>query len=377
MFFNLFKYRVKGLMLTKDLGFWTFAFPIILGTLFYFGFGNLMGGKDIEFSTVPVAIVVEQENSIFETVLDGINTSEEDVFSITKTDRDTAVSMLNNGDVSGIIYENETPHVEFIKEGIEPTIIKTFLDQYLQQESLIKKVIADHPEKINDVISTISKDITFNQETSLTDATLDPYVQYFYALIAMACLYGSIIGLHITISMQANLSALGQRREASPTHKLTIILSDFAAGVIIQFSSILLLMFYLIAILKIDFGNKTGLIIITGFVGSILGVSSGIFIGSIGKWSENTKNGIIMSYAMICSFLSGLMINSMKYIVEKFCPIINRINPAALITDCFYSLNIYNTYTRFAKDMAIMLVIAAFFCISSYFLLRRNTYASL
>ncbi len=374
--FQLFKYRLKSLCLTKEIVFWTFAFPIILGTLFYFGFGNLMNGKDIEFDAIPIAIVTEKENTTFNQVIDTVN-SDSDVFSITRTDTENAEDLLQSGTIDGIIYENDTPHAEFSEQGLNQSVIRTFLDQYLQQNAVITNVLTDHPEKMNDVVAAMTKDLTFNKEISLTNASLDPYVQYFYSLIAMACLYGSLLGLHLVIKLQPNLSPLGQRREISPTHKFTIILADFAAAVVIQFASILLLLFYLIAILKIDFGNKTGFIVLTGLVGSIIGVSSGVFIGSVGKWSETTKNGILMSYAMICSFLSGLMVGGMKYAVEKYCPLVNRINPAALITDCFYSLNIYNTYGRFTTDMIIMLVIAACFCTGSYLMLRRNTYASL
>jgi len=67
----------------------------------------------------------------------------------------------------------------------------------------------------------------------------------------------------------------------------------------------------------------------------------------------------------------------MKDIIEHTCPIINRINPAALITDCLYSLNMYDTYDRFISDIAIMGIIALFFCFGSFLLLRRNKYANI
>ena len=37
------------------------------------------------------------------------------------------------------------------------------------------------------------------------------------------------------------------------------------------------------------------------------------------------------------SFLAGMMGGSMKYVIDKNVPIINKINPAAMITDGFYA----------------------------------------
>ena len=61
----------------------------------------------------------------------------------------------------------------------------------------------------------------------------------------------------------------------------------------------------------------------------------GCFVGSLGKLSEGIKVAVILAISMVCSFLAGLMNSNMKDLVEKHVPIINRINPAALISDAF------------------------------------------
>lgn len=38
----------------------------------------------------------------------------------------------------------------------------------------------------------------------------------------------------------------------------------------------------------------------------------------------------------------------MKDWIEHICPLFNRINPAALISDSLYALNMYPSLTRFA-----------------------------
>ena len=59
--------------------------------------------------------------------------------------------------------------------------------------------------------------------------------------------------------------------------------------------------------------------LLISFFGSLIGVSIGIFVGSLGKMKEGGKIGIILGFSMVCSFLSGLMNNTMKDLIEKIC----------------------------------------------------------
>ena len=130
-------------------------------------------------------------------------------------------------------------------------------------------------------------------------------------------------------------------------------------------------------VLKIDFGDRVPQIILTAFAGSVIGVAMGTFIGSIGGISVTIKDALVSVISLVLSFLSGLMINNMKDIVEHTVPFVNRINPAALITDCLYSLNMYDNFVRFYTNLVLMGVIAVFFIFGSYMQLRRNRYASI
>ena len=59
----------------------------------------------------------------------------------------------------------------------------------------------------------------FTREISLSNAKPSHQLPYFYALIAMVCLYGSFQGLTSAFYLQANLSALGARRSMAPRKK--------------------------------------------------------------------------------------------------------------------------------------------------------------
>lgn len=80
---------------------------------------------------------------------------------------------------------------------------------------------------------------------------------------------------------------------------------------------------------------------------------------------------------MVCSFLAGLMNSNMKDLVEKHAPIINRINPAALISDAFYCINVYNDTARYYRNLVTLAVMSAAFVMASFLLIRRNRYDSI
>ena len=67
----------------------------------------------------------------------------------------------------------------------------------------------------------------------------------------------------------------------------------------------------------------------------------------------------------------------MKAIIAENIPWFNNINPAAVISDSLYCLNIYNDYERFTVKIITMLIISAIFVLLGFVLSRRKKYASL
>lgn len=89
------------------------------------------------------------------------------------------------------------------------------------------------------------------------------------------------------------------------------------------------------------------------------------------------KIGILVSVGLAFSALSDLMISGIKDEIEHTAPILNDLNPAALITDSFYALNIFETNGRFLGNMAYLGAGMAVLMLASYFMVRRSRYVSL
>ena len=200
---------------------------------------------------------------------------------------------------------------------------------------------------------------------------------YFFALVAMNCLFGCMFGIKSIVAIQANITVLAARRCVTPTHKLKLIVSDMSACIIVQYLSTVILLCYLIFGLNIDFGDRLPYVFLTGFVGCLAGVSFGTFVGAIGRFSSGVKDAILMGVSMGCCYLGGLMMGNMKDIIERTVPIINRINPAALIADSFYSLSIYDSLDRYLLNTGLLVTITIILAVLSFCLVRRERYASI
>lgn len=376
MFLHNLKYEILQSLRVKDVLFWLILFPIVLGSFFKIAFNGIYE-KTTKFSTVPVAVVENKEDEIFRSVMDGIENVDEPLFKVTYTDEENALELLEKQDVFGIIWVDKEKSLSVSGEGIEQTIIKSFMEQYAVQEKIITDTVMTNPADLEKVISALDSEVKTNEDIPLTEGNTDNLIQYFYNLIAMVAFFGSLTGLHIVIGSQANLSPLGARKSCSPTPKLITITASLLGSFVVQTICVAVCITYLAFVLKIDFGSRLPLVYLSGILGGYLGVAMGFMIGSFGRMSEGLKVGISMTVTMLCCFLSGLMTGNMKAVVAQHAPWFNKINPAALISDCFYCLNIYEDYDRYIEKNVTMLIITAVFIVIGFLLTRRRKYASL
>lgn len=379
--FQIFKYSLKQLIRNRAELFWVVFFPIILGSMFKLAFSNL--SADESFRTIPVAIVNEEgalSDAFLETVK-GLSKGEKPFLKVLHCDEKKALQLLEKQKVDGIIYAGDTISLTVSSDmgnaALNQNILQTFIEEYQMNYQAVSEVARKNPEKLPEVLTIVQESASYNENVSYSKNNTDTYDQYFYNLIAMVCMYSGMSGCIIAICNQANLSALGARRNIAPTHKLKQITGELIANLLLRFLCVLISFAYIVLILKIDLTTRLPLAILSIFIGCMTGMTFGFFLGAIGNLSENTKFGILMSVTMVGSFLSGLMIGNMRILVETFCPVINKINPSALITDMFYSLAIYDTLDRYIRNMVTLILFSILFTVGGFLMTRRKKYANL
>jgi len=382
MFFHIFVNRCKCLVRDKEMMFWTLMFPIVLSSLFGLAFHNL--SSEDRFKEINIAVVDNaeyQRNIAFQSALSAVSdasiSGDSSLFNVTLSTSEQAALLLKNNKIAGYIIFDGDASLVVRESGINQTIIKAFLDDYTLRYSAISTIVKQNPNALPALMASAMENRNYLKEVSPTQAEPNTTLNYYYALVAMACLYGSFWGMKEVSAVQANLSPQGARVSLAPTHKLKIFGYSLCAATVVHLVSIFILIAYLSLILKVDFGRDLLYVVLACVAGSVMGVSMGALIGALIKKSEAIKSAVLVSVSMIFSFLAGLMMVDMKYIVTHAIPVMAYINPANLITDAFYSLYYFDTYSRYFANIGLLFGFTVFFYLIVYLVLRRQRYASL
>lgn len=377
MFRHILKYGLLSLLRTREIVFWTLIFPFALTTFMYFAFSNIFSTTE-QFHAIPVAVVRQSENKAFTQILDMLSAEgENQILQVQRREKAQAEKMLQDGDVKGILYEGEKVSLTVAESGMDQTMLQMIMEQFVQYEKTISDVVKFHPEKLVQSVTALASQEQYVEEKKSSDGNQDNIMNYFYAVLAMVCLFASFAGCDRILKIQANVSVLGQRRNMIPIHKLKSIIADFAACEIVQYTIVLLLLVYMKFVLKLPLGDNLPEILLLLFFGTSYGIMFGIFVGSLPRMEEGMKIGVLVCVGLVFSAMSDLMISGIKDGIEHTIPIINDINPAALITDSFYALNIYETNERFFGNIICLGAGIVLFTLVSYAMVRRSRYASL
>ena len=392
MFIHNLKYSLKTLLKNKMLIFWTFAFPIILGTFFKLAFSNIENSEKLDI--IDIAIVDNQEledNQIYKQAFNKLSEEESEnrLFNTKYVSKEEAKQLLQDDKIVGYFILENDPKVIVSNSGIDETIFKCVTDEITQTTDVVIDVAKDNIQKeimngnYNIDYEKIYRNVAElykNQEVNIKDisnSNLSYTMIEYYTLIAMACLYGGILGMVAINYNLPNMSSNGKRIAVSPISKGKIILSSVIASYITQLIGIAILFIFTVFILKVDYGTNLPLVILLAIVGCLAGLSIGVASASLLKTNDNVKTGVIISFTMVGCFLSGMMGITMKYIVDKNIPILNKLNPANMITDGFYSLYYYDTLDRYYFNSISLLIFSIVLIGFSILSLRRQKYDSI
>lgn len=371
-------YQIKRMLRSKSVLFWMLAFPIILGILFYNMFGGI--SELTRFEKIPVGILAAEEDKNFVDIMESVESDAGTKMFQVKVyrEKDKAMKALKDETIKGVIDLSEDRILIVKDSDIYTSIIKTFLDQYRQNQKLIEDTAKKNPQAVSKLVVTLFEPTKISiKEIPLKGVDKDLYTQYFYALIAMTCLMASMVGLNNGCDIQADLSSIAARRNVAPTPKMLQVMKDFIASFILCAGILLLVLLLCIYGFHQDFGKNFAYIMLGSLAGIFTGLAVGILIALFVKGNHTKKEGIVVAFFMISSFLGGLQWGDITYYLEKTCPIINRINPATLIVNAFKSLAVFGDVKQYAVNVGTLFLIG-FLCISiSVWKLRRTRYASL
>ena len=381
MFSNVFSKQLKIGLRNKSNIFWTLMFPIILGTLFFTTFGSIFESYASESIKTSVRYETEDEDvkEYINTFLTSLSMGDGKLLDIVDVSEEEAEKMLEDDKINGIITVTADGRLKLKihENGNQSSIQENIVTAYNQSADLIEKVAAEHPEKLQEVLEEISDRVTFISAKNMAGENKDPYVQYFYNLIAMTTLFAALNSLRVGTNCQANMSAIGARTNASPLRRTVFQFGGYLAAYVVQTVIVFIGLAYMIFGLKIKFGGEVPIIFATTALATLLGISLGFMVGNFGSMSAEKKESILVAIILGSCAVSGLMMGDMKPIIAEKAPIINKINPAAVISDSYYCLNMFGTGSRFFTCIIYMAGLSVVFTVVGMMFGRRQSYDSI
>lgn len=367
------QYQLKLLLRNRMLFFWTTLFPLVLATFFQMAFSKLNSSES--FEPARLAVVEVKENLSLKEVFNDLSFEDDDqLLDVQYVSLTKAKDLLIKEDVCAYLIMDDHLQLTVLENGISQSIVQSIIDIYQQTIHSFETIASYNPQALSKLIQTeLNVDYFKSQNVSSLDAT----VIYFYTLIGMTCMNGGYWGLKVSTNIEANLSRQGTRVQIAPVSKLKMIFIGNIAAFICQYFSMIVLLLYLTKGLHVGFGQQSSYICLLMAIGSYVGITVGNVIGQIFKKSENTKTTILTCLTMFCSFMAGMMIIDMKYLIQEYAPILAYINPVSVITDALYALYYYPTYDRFLLNIFILCVMGMTLTLISIMLSRRKQYDSL
>lgn len=392
MFYHNFKYNLKILFINRALVFWTYIFPILLGTLFSLAFSNIENKEKLDIINIDVVNDNNFNKSIAYNETIKILSDEESsdrLFNTKYTSLEESKKDLESNDITGYLLFNDVDEVTIYvnSNGINETVLRYVMDEIksnkVMMESIIKKemangnynVIIDYDSYVNKIKNLINVDnVKLND---ISNKNMSYTMIEYYSLIAMACMYGGMISMTIINKMLPNMDVVGKRVAVSKLSKGKMLLSSLLSGYVVQLIGLIILFIYTILVLNVDYGSNLIYVILLALLGSMAGLSLGMMLASALKVNENAKMGMLIAISMFGSFLAGMMGVTMKYVIDKNVPLLNKINPVNMITDGLYSLYYYSSLNRYYFNIISLVIFFVIMIIISYLALRRQQYDSI
>ena len=393
---RLIAHNIRLLLRNRGLVFWTLAFPILLGVLCKAALGGLMTTQS--FDPVPVAVVDSQEYRLspYKTAFDELSRGDDALVTVTSVATTAEGSSLladdhvagvveviggSAGDGTGFGMEAPRARLTVTTSGMEQTILTLILDEIAQRVDMVTTLTASEmtPGSDPEQVAAAIMDRLSGAGFALDDrspSSMDPLMAEFFTLVAMAALYGGMFSETLMNLAQPPLGAVGRRIGVAPTRKSVVVISGIVASYLAQLVGLILLIVVCRFLFGIDFGSNWGLTVLVASVGALAGLAFGVAIFTLVPGGENMKIGVLIGVTMLGAVLAGLMGGPMRYQVDQAAPLVNKVNPVALITDAFYNLYYHPGDGGLWLDVGILLAISLVLVGASTLVLRRQRYDS-
>lgn len=351
-FLRLLYYYGKAALLDFSFSFWTVLFPILLGTMMFFGFGNL--NNRMAFKPIPVAV---SQGGVAYTIFNAI-----EVLDVKAVNSDEiGHQMVEDKEVEGYVDAQLNVHVSKTS-GLNPTIIRNIATQVKQ--SLALGADARNLDFSQSYLDPVNQDTNY-------------LVVLFYAVLASTCFYAMFTSVHMCTLTQANLSTIGARFATTPVPKGQLVAVSLIISCTLNIVSNFLFVMYTHYVLQVpilkEVGPTVSLVVIANICATVLGSA----LGYSNSWSLEGKIGIIQVVLHTLSAFAGMMGPFIRTFIDEYVPVINEWNPIAIVTNTLYRINDLGQSHMIWQGIGILTLYSVIGTGIAYLLVRREQYDSI
>lgn len=392
----MFKYYFRRALRDRSFIFWSLAFPLLLMICFKISFMSA-ALEDMDFDPVKCTVVTEGESAYsqeFEVVIMELSDAEKVKESNIGYDHEvvTIVPSANIEEAQEKILSNEVEVIFFVdaknetievKVGDNPRttslmVARSITESFRRNYTIMKDVAIVAPDKMELVIESISQSLpVMKQKGTFMGEATNYFYWYFYSTIVMGMFFNASAGVQVVFDIQGNLSGYGMRTSISPERKMNILLSSFMARYVLSAGITFFQIFCMNRFFEIPVANRLFELICFVLIGTLFAMSLGCIFGLFTRGEQSARDGKATGFIMLSVFLSGEMVVILPGVFEKYCPIINQINPATIMNFGFYRLVFYPSLRPFWMNMLKIGIATVVFLTLSIMKLRREKYAAL
>ena len=140
MFWHNFVYSLKTLFKSKSLIFWTFVFPILLGTFFKLAFSNIEKNEVLEVFNIAVVNNEEfKRDEFFNEALKSLSTGKNRIFNVSYLDQKKSEKLLDDNKITGyLLFTGDDIKINVNNSGINETVLRYVVDEINSEKTIIK-----------------------------------------------------------------------------------------------------------------------------------------------------------------------------------------------------------------------------------------------
>ena len=380
----MFLYYLKQILRSKGI-LWGLLFPIALMSMFKLTFTSIVATEN-KVDARRVSVVETGEGLYvegFESMMEELGNEDADpdqlTLKVSYDDLSAAQKKLDDGDIDFyyIVSDEDVklilPSSYSISTGM---IAREISDTFKVNMELIEECMKKDPSLITEVTESISDRLSYIVIDD-GDEGIDMYQWYYIATLVMSMLFDYAAGIAVLCSIRADVSGSAMRVAISSVSKTRAVFSCLMAEFVVSFTKVFIHVLFLRFVVGIDMFTHPVLLIAALALGTVFAICLGILLGMVFKGDVQSRENKTLGLVMLSVFLSGEMVVTLPGAIEKYVPIVNRINPATVLNKIFYRLLLCDNKGDLYINFAIVAVLSVLMFIVSVIILRRETYASL